>query len=286
MNSRCLLLALALALVPSLAAAQSEGRLKHIKDSKSITIAHRTDAPPYSFVHESAKGPIGYTIDLCKRVVSQLEQQLGVPGIAIKWVPVTTQNRFEVVAKGGADMECGASTVTIARMKQVDFSSYVFVDSTGLLARSELNARSLSDLAGKKIGVVAGTSNESALQRALKERLVSATVVPVKSREEGLAKLEAQELDALASDAILLLGLGPKVKDPKALGMLDDALSFEPYAIALPRGDSAFRTEVNIALARIYRSAAIGEIYNQWFGILGKPSGAVKAVYGMGAIPE
>jgi ABC-type amino acid transport substrate-binding protein len=82
-------------------------------------------------------------------------------------------------------MECGASTVTISRMKQVDFSSYIFVDSTGLIARSDLNARSLSDLSGKKIGVIAGTSNESALQRALKERLVTATVVPLKSREGG-----------------------------------------------------------------------------------------------------
>jgi ABC-type amino acid transport substrate-binding protein len=68
--------------------------------------------------------------------------------------------------------------------------------------------------------------------------------------------------------------------------MLDDALSFEPYAIALPRGESAFRVEVNTALARIYRSSVIGEIYGQWFGVLGKPSGAVRAVYGMGAIPE
>ncbi len=285
MTPRCLLLALTLALVPSLAAAQSEGRLKRIKDSKSITIAHRTDAPPYSFV-DPAKNPIGYSIDLCKRVVSQLESQLGVQGLNVKWVPVTTQTRFEVIAKGEADMECGASTVTIGRMKQVDFSSYIFVDSTGLLARADLNARSLSDLSGKKIGVIAGTSNESALQRALKERLVTATVVPLKSREEGLTRLESREIDALASDAILLLGLGPKVKDPASLAMLDDALSFEPYAIALPRGESAFRAEVNIALARIYRSAAIGEIYSQWFGILGKPSGAVRAVYGMGAIPE
>ena len=285
MTPRCLLLTLALAIVPSFALAQSDARLKRIKDSKSIAIAHRTDAPPYSFV-DASKNPVGYSVDLCKRVVSQLEEQLGIKGLAIKWVPVTTQTRFDAVAKGEADMECGASTVTIGRMKQVDFSSYIFVDSTGLIARSELNARSLSDLSGKKIGVVGGTSNESALARALKERLVTATVVPLKSRDEGLTRLEAREIDAFASDAILLLALGPKVKDPASLVMLDDALSFEPYAITLPRGESALRVEVNTALARIYRSAAIGEIYNQWFGVLGKPSGAVRAVYGMGAIPE
>jgi glutamate/aspartate transport system substrate-binding protein len=283
---RSLLVAFALALLPAIAHGQpAADRLKRIKETKTVAVAHRTDAAPFSFLDEQ-KRPTGYSVDLCKRVVGQLEQQLGVPGLQIKWVAVSTQNRFDAVAKGEADMECGASTVTLARMKTVDFSNYTFVDGTGLLARSELNARSLADFAGKKIAVVAGTTNQTALERALKDRLVAATPVAVKSREDGLAKLEAKEVDALASDNVLLLGLGRKAKDPKALTMIDDSISFEPYAIVLPRGDTALRIEVNTALARIYRSQAIGDIYGTWFGSLGKPGPVLRAVYGMGAIPE
>ena len=285
-NRRILLAALVAALLPALAFAQgTDGRLKRIKDTKTIAIAHRTDALPFSFLDES-KQPTGYSIELCKRVVTLLEQQIGAQGLKIKWVPVTTQNRFDAVAKGDADMECGSSTVTLSRLKQVDFSSYIFVDGTALLARTESNAKTISDLSGKKIGVVAGTSNDKALREALKDRAVTANVVNVATREEGLAKVESGELDALASDQLLLLGLAGKAKNPKALGFVDDSLSFEPYAIALPKGDPALRVEVNTALARIYRSPAIADVYGQWFGQFGKPGPALRAVFVMGAIPE
>jgi len=283
-NRRILLAALVAALLPALAVAQGTDRLKRIKETKTIAIAHRTDALPFSYLDES-KQPTGYTVELCKRVVTLLEQQIGVPGLKIKWVPVTTQNRFDAVAKGDADMECGSSTVTLTRMKQVDFSNYVFVDGTSLLARSELGAKSISDLAGRRIGVIAGTSNEKALQAALKDRAVTAAVSAVSTREEGLAKVESGELDALASDQVLLLGLSGKAKDPKKLALVDDSLSFEPYAIVLPK-DANLRIGVNTALARIYRSQAIIDVYTQWFGAFGKPGQALRAVYIMGSIPD
>jgi ABC-type amino acid transport substrate-binding protein len=286
LKTRIALLALAIALVPALAIAQpAESRLKKIKDSKTITIGYRTDASPFSML-DDAKQPTGYSIDLCKRVVASLQESLKVPDLQIKWVPVTTQNRFDAVAKGQADLECGSSTVTLGRMKTVDFSNYTFLETTSLLARAELNVKSLVDLAGKKIGVVGGTTNEAALRNALRDRVVNATVVTVNTRDEGLTKLEAKEIDALASDQLLLLGLGPKAKDPKSLNMVDDALSFEPYAIVLPRGESALRIEVNAALARIYRGDAIVDIYGRWFGKLGKPGPMLRAMYTMYAIPD
>lgn len=285
MTSRTLLAALLLALTPGLAAAQAADRLKRIKDTGTIAVAHRTDAAPFSFL-DNQKNPVGYSIDLCKRVISQLESQLGVRSLKVKWVPVTTQTRFDAVAKGDADMECGSSSVTLGRMKQVDFSNYIFLDGTGILARSDLNARVLADLAGKKIAAVSGTTNEAALAKGLKERLVNASVVAVKSREEGIAKLESKEVDAFVSDNLLLLGMAKQMKDPKGYSMLDDSLSMEPYAIVLPRTDPGLRIEVNSALARIYRSQAIGDIYGAWFGSLGRPGAVLRALYGMGAIPE
>ena len=279
----------ALLLLPAVALAQGaaaplEGRLKKIKDAQSIGIAYRTDAAPFSF--EDNKQAAGYTVDLCRRVVGALEQQLGVKELKIRWVPVTVQNRFETVARGQADLECGASTVTLGRMKEVDFSSFVFVDGTGLLVNASLAAKGLGDLGGKKIGVIAGSSNERALNEALKARVVNATVVPVKTRDDGLAQLEAGAIDAFASDRVLLIGLASKAKDPKSLALLTDALSFEPYAIALPRGDWQMRLAVNTALAHIYRSGAVGEIFGRWFGALGRPGPLVEMTFLFGALPE
>ena len=286
MTSRHLLAALALVLAPALAAAQPlDGRLKKIKESKTIAIAHRTDAAPFSFVNDK-KEPIGYSVDLCKRVVNALGEQIGVPDLKIKWVAVTTANRFDAVSKGEADLECGSSSVTLGRMKQVDFSSFIFVDSTTLLVRKDVPGSTLGELAGKRIGVVTGTTNERALATATKDRMVSVTVVPLKSRDEGLAKLEAKEIDAFAADRILLMAMAGKAKDAKSLALLDDDLSIEGYAIALPRGDAGLRLAVNTGLSKIYRGAAIGEIYGAWFGSLGKPSKVLIMTYLFGALPE
>jgi len=280
----------ALCLAPPLALAQMasapfDGRLKKIQETKSIAVAYRTDALPFSF-EDNEKKPAGYTVDLCRSVIGVIERQLGITALQIKWVPVTVQTRFSAISSGQADMECGASTVTLGRMKEVDFSSLTFLDGTGLLVRSTTAGDSLMALANKKIGVIAGTSNERALAEALKAKVVTAAVVAVKSREEGLAQLEAGTIDAFASDRVLLVGLAGKSKDPKALALLGDALSFEPYAIALPRGDWAMRQAVNSALSQIYKSSALPELYGRWFAPLGRPSPVLEVMFALGRLPE
>jgi len=278
----------ALCLAPLLALAQTtplEGRLRKIQESKTIAIAYRTDALPFSF-EDNDKKPSGYTVDLCKSIVGVIEKQIGVTPLNVRWVPVTVQNRFATVAGGQADMECGSTSVTLGRMKEVGFSSLTFVDGTGLLIRASTQGNSLMDLANKKIGVIPGTSNERALNEALKAKVVTATVVPVKSREEGLAQVEAGTIDALASDRVLLVGLAAKAKDPKALALLADALSYEPYAIVLPRGDWQLQQAVDSALAQIYKSAALPEIYNRWFGAMGRPNPVLEVMFALGRLPE
>lgn len=262
-----------------------EGALKRIKSDKSVAVAYRSDASPFSFVDES-KQPLGFSIDLCRRVVAHIAQQLGVEGMQIKWVPVTTQDRMEAVEKGRADMECGSTTVTLSRSKRVNFSSYIFVDGTGLLVKTNNSVQRLSDLGGKKIGVIAGTSNEKALHDALKRSVINATVVPLKSRDEGLTQLEGGQIDSFASDRTLLLAMAPKAKDPKSIAMLGEDISFEPYAIVLPRNDDDFRLAVNSGLAQIYRSGDISAIFKRWFGALGQPGLMLNATYIFGSIPE
>ena len=279
-----------LCLAPALALAQTgtaplEGRLQKIQATKTIAVAYRTDALPFSFEDDDKK-PAGYMVDLCRGVIGAIERQVGVMPLQVNWVPVTVQTRFTAVSSGQADMECGATTLTLGRMKQVDISSLTFVDGTGLLVRTSTAGNSLKDLAGRKIGVIKGTTNEQALADAMEARSVKAEIVPVKTRAEGLAQLEAGTVDAFASDRVLLIGLAMKSRDPKALTLIGDALSYEPYAIVLPRGDYALRYAVNSALAQIYRSSALMEIYNRWLGGLGKPGPAVEMMYELGRLPE
>jgi ABC-type amino acid transport substrate-binding protein len=277
--------ALALLAASSALHAQAlDGRLKRIAETKTISIAYRADAMPFSFADD--KGQIaGFTIDLCKRVVHSLERQLNIL-LKVNWVPVTTQTRFDAVAKGRADLECGSSTVTLERLKQVDFSSITFVESTGLMVKKASGIRSLSDLADRKIAVIAGTTNERAMHAQIKRRVLGTTVVPFKSRDEAVEALEQGKVDAFASDRLLLVGASSAAKERETLALLGDQLSYEPYGIVLPRGDAAFRLAVNTGLSQVYSGGEIVEIFRRWFSALGPPPPLLEAVYVLGTIPE
>jgi ABC-type amino acid transport substrate-binding protein len=267
----------------SASAQATGGRLKTIASSKTIKIAHRSDAMPFSYVEN--KEVIGYTIDICKAVVASLEKQLKVQPLKVEWVPVTTQTRFDAVTSGKADLECGSSTVTLSRMKQVDFSNYVFVESTGLVVKSTDGSAKLQDISGKKVAVIAGTSNEKAMAAVNQKVQLNVTLVPVKDRDEAVMALESGKADAFASDKLLLVGT--QFKDMQSVRMLPDDLSVEPYAIALPRGDWELRLAVNTALAELYRSGEVLKIFNQWFGRIGlRPGLLLGSAYTLGALPE
>jgi ABC-type amino acid transport substrate-binding protein len=281
--TRFAVLALAALLATGAHAQAVDGRLKKILDGKAISIGYRADAMPFSF-DDTDRQVKGYTVDICKAVVAGIERAHKVK-LKQNWVRVTTQNRFDAIAKGQVDMECSSSTVTLARMKQVDFSSYIFLESTGVVVRAESGARLFDDLGNKTIAVVAGTTNERAVNEEVKRRGMKSTVVPYKTREEGFAAVESGKADAFASDKLLLVGASAKSK-PGTLAMLAEDLSFEPYGIALPRGDAGLRVAVNAALSRLYRSEEMGRIFERWFGPMGRPSDLLAAVFIFGAIPE
>jgi len=262
----------------------SNSRLQVITKTKLIKIAYRADARPFSFLNDKGE-PAGFSIDICKLVVSSLEHQLGLDSIKIEWVPVTLQTRFSAVASGKADMECGSSTVTLSRMKEVDFSNFIFLESTGIIVKKASNIRSFSDMTGKKIAVPLGTTNEQAIIAQLKQQKVEATLISVKDGSEGIAMLEAGDVDGFASDKLLLVGA--HIKNPEALVMLPDDLSVEPYAIALPLGDWAFRLAVNTGLAQIFRTGQVLTVFQAWFDRIGlQMSPVLRVMYGLGALSD
>jgi glutamate/aspartate transport system substrate-binding protein len=276
------------ALIVSIAAASAQttpdSRLKSIADSKTIRIAYRTDATPFAFADQTNQ-PSGYSVDLCQLVTKSIADQIGVSDLTIQWVPVTVQTRFDAITGGKADMECGSSSVTLGRMKDVDFSNYTFVESTGVLVTRSSNIHGLADMAGKRIAVISGTTNEMAVKEQDRLHKLGLALVEVKDRDEAIAALEGGKADGYASDKLLLLG--SQLKHPEALTMLGDDLSIEPYAIALPRGDWAMRLAVNTALAHIYRSGVVKDIFNKWFGPLGlQPGLLLGAIYALGSLPD
>ena len=209
-NAASLLAVISCAL-PALALA---GTLEQIKKSGEIRIGYRTDAPPLAFNDASGQAA-GYSVDLCKRIATAVKEELKLADLKVTFVPLTSADRLDAIVKNKADIECGATTVTLSREEKVDFTLMTFVTGGSLLSLADSNVNALADVAGKSVAVVTGTTSEAALKTALTKNLIDAKVVTVASREEAMKQLDARQVVAFASDQIVLIGQIMQSADPK-----------------------------------------------------------------------
>jgi ABC-type amino acid transport substrate-binding protein len=258
------------------------GTLDRIRQDRTIRLAVRADAPPFSF-RGANDAPAGFMVDLCRAVAAHLADQLDLKEIKAVFVPVTAENRFDAIENGKADLLCEATTDTLSRRAQVDFSIATFVDGASLLVKGDVPAE-FGALAGKAVGVLGGTTTEQRLRETLASANVKAEVVPAKSHEEGLKMLEDGAVAAYFGDRAILAGLASRSKDK--LKLAAEYLSFEPYALAMPRGDGDFRLAVDRALSRVYKSGEIAGVFANTFGAGTQPSGTLKTLYAISALPD
>jgi ABC-type amino acid transport substrate-binding protein len=262
----------------------SAGTLDRIGQEKSIRIAYREDAPPFSYKDKIGE-PAGFMVDLCRAVAKHLADQRSLPSLNVVYIPVTAADRFEAITQQKADLLCEPTSVTLSRREQVDFSVPTFLDGASLMVRAD-GPKNLRDLAGKKVGVLAGTTTEEALRNTLKETGITGDVVAAKTHDEGLAMLDDGKISAYFGDRSILLFLIKQSQAPDKLRLADDYLSVEPYALALPRGDSDLRLAVDRALSHIYRSGEIVSIFQRTFGGKAEPSQILRTLYVISSLPD
>jgi ABC-type amino acid transport substrate-binding protein len=205
--------------------------------------------------------------------------------LKLVYVPVTAANRFETIQQNKADLLCEATSATLARRELVDFSIATYVGGTSLMIPKD-GPRDLKSMAGRKIGVLGGTTTEEALRKALKKAGVVADVHAAKTHAEGLAALEDGTISAYFGERDILTALLRDSKAPDKLMVADNYLTIEPYALALPHGDEAFRLAVDRALSHIYLSDEIGKIFERSFSAKAKPSQLLKTLFVISAYPD
>lgn len=266
-------------------AQETRSTLDRIKDTGVISLGFRESSIPFSFLDKDRK-PAGYSVDLCARVATSVQQRLGLRDLKVNWVVVTPADRIPSIVRGAIDLECGSSTVTFSRMEQVDFSHMIFVDGGSLLATAASRIERVGDLAGKRVAVIPGTTTEKALATALQRAIIQAQMITVSEHADGLAVLEAGKADAYASDHMLLAGLLLKAREPDKLRLSSDLFSYEPYGLMLRRGDGPFRVQVNRVLSSLYRSGEIVPVYERWFGPFRGAGPLLQALYLLHSLPE
>jgi glutamate/aspartate transport system substrate-binding protein len=259
--------------------------LTKIKAAKAINVAYSPDSAPFSSAAAGA-APVGYSIDLCKRVIAQIARAVIEPELKVNWIAGSVNERLQMVAGGRAELDCANTTQTQTRLASVDFSNLIFIDGGGLLVKAGAPVNRIADLAGKRVAVIKGTTTQSRLEQTLKARNINATLMPIDDAGVGLSLLEGGSVDAYAGDKVKLTALALQSREPARLALVLEDLSYEPYALALPRNDSGLRLEVNRALTQVYTGGEIETLFEQWLGKLGRPSGLLAAMFLLNSIPE
>ena len=271
---------------PTLVAAELTETLKRINDSGEINLGYRVDQTPLSFDNGS-NNPAGYSVDLCRRIAEAVKQKLARTDININYLPVSAESRFSAIESGKIDLLCGATTKTLSRSEIVGFTQQTFVTGGSLLSRKDAPVENLKSLAGKRVSVVESTTTIEALNAAIKALQLDVEVVATGSTKEAMDMLESKQVDAFASDQVILIGQVISRGGRDVYKLSSELFSFEPFALALSRGDADFQLVADRVLSELNRSGQIAQIYKKWFGSFGeKPPAALNALYQLNSTPE
>lgn len=277
----------AISLTLLLASANAD-TLQRVSDTETLRIGFVPDAPPLSFVNSDGEA-VGYSLDLCRHIATTVQRHLGLDAMEIDYTPlVSMDERLNAIEDGLVDIECGATTVTLSRRERVDFTLMTFITGSAVLSKIDSPIATIEELQGRKVAVLKGTTTEAVMREVAEVNELKYDLKLIASHDEGMRLLNSGKVSGYASDRAMLIGQVFRNENTQnKYAMTTYTLSFEPYAMMVPRGDTEFRLLADRALASIYRSAKIRRIYHTWFGRYGEElSPMVEAMYQFQAVGE
>ncbi|WP_205751676.1 amino acid ABC transporter substrate-binding protein [Cupriavidus oxalaticus] len=239
------------------------GTLKKAKEGGTLSVGYRESSLPFSYLGRSGN-PIGYSIDICRAIVAVSAAEVG-REVSIRWVPVTSENRFDAISSGKIDLECGSTTRNAERMQRVAFSPVIFVAGTKLMVPKTSPIRTLHDLKGKYVVATGGTTNVEALERLSDRFDLQLKIIRASDHGDAFRVLQHGGADAYAGDDALLHGLLSGGPERGKFRVTSDFLSYDPYGIMYRKGDPQFAAVVEKTFRELAASRELERLYKQWF---------------------
>ncbi|OYV31823.1 MAG: amino acid ABC transporter substrate-binding protein [Thiomonas sp. 20-64-9] len=245
-------------------AAELTGTLKKVKETNSITVGYRESSIPFSYLDNNGK-PIGYAMELCGKVVDAVKADLKMPSLKVNYTPVTSSNRIPLLENGTIDLECGSTTNSVARQKQVAFGPTYFVINVTAAVKKDSGISDFAQLAGKTIVTTSGTTAVPLLKKYEKTKDMEFKEIYGKDHAESFLLMADGRAAAFVMDDILLAGQIANSKDPAAYKILPGSLRQEPYSMMLRKDDPQFKALVDKTIDGVMKSGEINKIYAKWF---------------------
>ena len=240
------------------------GTLKKIKDTGTITIGHRESSIPFSYLDDKQQ-PVGYAMDLCAKVVDAVKAELKLPNLKVAYQPVTSANRIPLLQNGTIDLECGSTTNSVERQKQVAFGPTYFVVNISAAVKKDSGIKTFADLNGKTVASTSGTTSIPLLRGYEKAKGIDFKELQAKDHAESMQLVASDRAQAFIMDDILLAGQIANQQNPGAYMILPESLRTEPYSMMLRSEDPQFKALVDRAVGNVYKSGEIDKIYAKWF---------------------
>ena len=255
---------LALALALSVGMVHAEDTLKKIKDSGAATMGVRESSGALSYTLGDGKY-VGYHVEICQHVLTDVQKELGLAKLEIKYLPVTSQNRVPLVQNGTVDIECGSTTNNAQRQKDVAFAVTTYVEEVRIAVKANSGITSIAQLAGKNVATTTGTTSVQLLRKHERANGVDFKEVYGKDHADSFLLLESGRADAFVMDGQILAGNIAKSKSPADYKIVGEVLSVEPIAIMIRKDDPAFKKAVDDSIKGLMKSGAIAKLYDKWF---------------------
>ena len=244
--------------------AAAQDTLKKIKDTGVVKIGNRDASIPLSYLNDKQQ-PVGYGVDICLKIVDAIKKELKMPNLKVEFVPVTSQTRIPILTGGNIDLECGSTTNSVERQKQVDFAPTYFVTGTKIIVKKSSGIKSYDDLKGKTVVFTSGTTNERAMKTYSDDHKLGVNFIPSKDHAESFLAVETGRAAAFPMDDVILYGLRANAKTPSDFEVLGPFISDDPYGIMMRKDDPKFKKVVDNAVMALYKSGEINKIYHKWF---------------------
>jgi ABC-type amino acid transport substrate-binding protein len=277
----------------------SAATLDRMQQTGKLTLGYRADARPFSYRDESGNAD-GYAVGLCKELAEKIKSDQGLSTLTVELVPVTVEEEFQAVRDGKVDLLCGAAE-TLTSRKDVDFSVPVFPGGIGALLRANAPVGLREVLSGRPpagplwrgypaqilekqtLCAVGGTPSEKWVSDSLDKLQLTASVVPVKSYEEGVQRALDGSCNVFFADRSILLDEATRGPSARDLTVLKRQFTYAPIALALERNDADFRLVVDRALSQLFGSREFHDLYVKWFG---EPNESVDTFFKLSTLPE
>jgi glutamate/aspartate transport system substrate-binding protein len=246
------------------AQAQTTDTLKKIKDSGAVTMGVRESSGALSFTLGDGKFA-GFHVELCQRVLADIQKAQGIAKLDVKYVPVTSQNRIPLVQNGTVDIECGSTTNNATRQKDVAFAVTTYVEEVRIAVKANSGISTIGQLANKKVATTTGTTSVQHLRKHERGANINFDEVFGKDHADSFLLLESGRADAFVMDGQILAGNIAKAKNPADFRIVGEVLSVEPIAIMMRKDDPAFKKAVDDSLKAMMASGEMAKLYDKWF---------------------